>query len=132
MTTDLAPYPAREAEVTATALANHQTVEAHSALARSVNLSRVFCAAVKAGEGAEQAWAAYETNAAVTAAQHGVAFLLRQLQQIAPEQADEIARTLWRHWEDGPLGGWTHQDLLDHQIDPEAVVLAALTASEAA
>jgi hypothetical protein len=122
---NLAPYPKCESDVTATALANHQTVEAHAGLARSVDLSRTFCAAVKAGEPAEQAWADYETNAAVTAAQHGVAFLLRQLQQFAPEQADEIARTLWRHWEDGPLGGWTHQDLLDHGIDPESVLQAA-------
>lgn len=98
MTTTPAPYPPCAAEATADALARHFAVEAHR----------------RAGVGEHEA--AAEADA--------VAFLLRCVQQIAPNQADTIARDLWRRLDTAPIEGQA-EDLKGYGIDPEAVLESA-------
>ncbi|MEV4672691.1 hypothetical protein AB0K34_13635 [Actinomadura sp. NPDC049382] len=115
MTTNLlktiAPYPLHESEVTADALARNLTVVAQ------LNWQRMLDT-----ETAEETRAA--TNLMVNL--FGIVKLLKALQTVAPETAEEVARDLWSDWEDGgSVGEWLHSWLTGFGIDPEQVNAAA-------
>lgn len=107
----IAPYPSRESEATADALARNLTVVAQ------LNWRRMLDT-----ETAEETRAA--TNLMVNL--FGIVKVLKALQTVAPETADEVARDLWSDWEDGgSVGEWLHSWLRDFGIDPERVNAAA-------
>lgn len=107
----IAPYPSRESEATADALARNLTVVAQ------LNWRRMLDT-----ETAEETRAA--TNLMVNL--FGIVKVLKALQTVAPETADEVARDLWSDWEDGgSVGEWLHSWLRDFGIDPEQVNAAA-------
>jgi hypothetical protein len=108
----IAPYPSRESEATADALARNLTVVAQ------LNWRRMLDT-----ETAEETRAA--TNLMVNL--FGIVKVLKALQTVAPETADEVARDLWSDWEDGgSVGEWLHSWLRDFGIDPEQVNAAAV------
>jgi hypothetical protein len=116
---DIAPYPRREADATADAMARNLTVVAQ------LNWRRMLDT-----ETAEDTRAA--TNLLVNL--YGIVKLLKALQAVAPETADEAARDLWADWQDGgALGEWLHAWLTEFGIAPERVdEVAAGLAREAA
>lgn len=108
----IAPYPVHESEATADALARNLTVVAQ------LNWRRMLDT-----ETAEETRAA--TNLMVNL--FGIVKVLKALQAVAPETADEVARDLWSDWEDGgAVGEWLHSWLRDFGIDPEQVNAAAV------
>lgn len=107
----IAPYPQTETDVTADSLARHLTVQAWAQRTHRQN----------ATDPTDREWA---TSEIVTL--FAVVKLLRALQAVAPETADEVARDLWSDWEDGgSVGEWLHSWLRDFGIDPERVNAAA-------
>lgn len=108
---DLAPYPRRESEVTAESLVRSLMVQAQA------NRHRMFYDR--------------DANGAVSGGNrlidvYGVVKLLKVLQTVAPDVADEAARDLWSDWHDGAaVGEWLHAWLLGAGIDPERVNAAA-------
>ncbi|WP_326646625.1 hypothetical protein OG884_18530 [Streptosporangium sp. NBC_01755] len=131
-TDDLAPYPETPEEATADNLARHMAVEAHySATLNSPRFQQVM-AAEKTGENLADKRSLYMLNQALMLAEHGVAFLLHELQRFAPDQADEVAARMWDMWEDPPLQAITWDALESYGIDPEQVSAAALARWEAA
>lgn len=108
---DIAPYPRHEAEATADALARNLTVVAQFNWRRMLDTDT--------GEDTRAA-----TNLLVNL--YGIVKVLKALQAVAPETADEVARDLWADWQDGgALGEWLHAWLRDFGIDPEQVNAAA-------
>ena len=108
---DIAPYPRRESDATADALARNLTVIAQSNWRRMLD--------TEMGEDTRSA-----TNLLVNL--YGIVKLLRALQAVAPETADEVARGLWGDWQDGGvLGEWLHAWLTEYGIAPERVDAAA-------
>jgi hypothetical protein len=108
---DLAPYPRRESEVTAESLTRSLMVQAQANWHRTLN----------AGPAAENHPA---TNRLIDV--FGIVKLLKALQAIAPDTADEVARDLWSDWRDGAaMGEWLHAWLVDAGIAPERVDAAA-------
>ncbi|TDD97593.1 hypothetical protein [Actinomadura rubrisoli] len=112
---DLAPWPATEADVTAESLARYLAVRAQAHQTHRKTAS--------SPEGRE--WA---TSATVD--MFGLVKLLRILQEVAPETADEAAKGLWSDWQDGaPVDEWLWSWLTEYGIDPEAVNRAAVDLS---
>lgn len=108
----IAPYPTREQDATADSLARNLTVVAQ------LNWQRMLDT-----EKAEDIRAA--TGLMVNL--FGIVKVLKALQSVAPETADEVARDLWADWEDGgSVGEWLHSWLRDFEIDPERVQAAAV------
>lgn len=111
---EIAPYPRSESEVTAESLARSLMVQAQA------NWHRMLTAATTA-ESREA------TNRLVDV--YGQVALLKALQAVAPETADEAARDLWADWEDGgAIGERLHGWLTAAGIDPERVNAAAVDA----
>lgn len=107
---DIAPYPRRSSDVTAEALARSLSVQALA------NWTRMTEAP------AEQAVTAGNRLVDV----YGVVKLLKVLQTVAPDVADEVARDLWSDWHDGAaVAEWLHAWLTTAGIDPEQVNAAA-------
>lgn len=116
---DIAPYPRREADATADALARNLTVVAQ------LNWRRMLD--TETGEDTRAA-----TNLLVNL--YGIVKVLKALQAVAPETADEVARDLWADWHDGgAVGEWLHAWLVGFGIDPARVdAVAGEMAREAA
>lgn len=109
---DLAPYPRRESEVTAESLARSLMVQAQANRHRMM-YDRTPDGAVSGG------------NRLIDV--YGVVKLLKVLQTVAPDVADEVARDLWSDWEDGAtVAEWLHAWLTSAGIDPEQVNAAAV------
>lgn len=108
---DIAPYPATEDEVTAESLARHLTVTAWAHRTHRKN----------ATSSTDREWATSEIVNTF-----GIVSLLRALQAVAPETADEAAKDLWLAWEDGgSVDEWLHAWLTGFGIAPERVDAAA-------
>jgi hypothetical protein len=108
---DIAPYPRRESDATAEALARNLTVVAQFNWRRMLD--------TETGEDTRSA-----TNLLVNL--YGIVKVLKALQAVAPETADEVARDLWGDWQDGGvLGEWLHSWLEGFGIDPVRVNAAA-------
>jgi hypothetical protein len=104
---DLAPYPRTEQDATADAVARNLTVVAQFNWRRMLD--------TETGEDTRSA-----TNLLVNL--YGIVKVLKALQAVAPETADEVARDLWGDWQDGGvLGEWLHAWLTEYGIDPERV-----------
>lgn len=108
---EIAPYPRSESEVTAESLVRSLMVQAQA------NRHRMFYDR--------------DANGAVPGGArlidvYGVVKLMKVLQTVAPDVADEVARDLWSDWHDGAaVGEWLHAWLLGAGIDPERVNAAA-------
>lgn len=126
---DLAPYPKTLKGVTADGLARNLTVHAHADAMRSQALHRLMRQAEGTGTEVEAA-DRYQLNVSAYTAEHGVAFALRALIKIAPGKADDVAREIWRQWDNPPIGEHTWVALEAYGIDPGAVE-DVLRASEA-
>ncbi|WP_326642970.1 hypothetical protein OG884_06015 [Streptosporangium sp. NBC_01755] len=131
-TDDLAPYPETPEEATAENLARHMAVEAHYSATLNSPRFQLMMAAEKTGENLADKRSLYMLNQALMLAEHGVAFLLHELQRFAPDQADEVAARMWDMWEDPPLQAITWDALESYGINPEQVSAAALARWEAA
>lgn len=121
----IAPYPRREEDVTADAMAAHFAAFAlmHQALVLN-HLDH------------ENDRAEYMRSVGHTVSYYGLASLLRRVKEHAgSEKADEFATDLWLDWEDGSgIGEWCWEWLTGYGIDPEAVqkVASEVHAAEAA
>lgn len=104
---DIAPYPRTADEVTAESLARSLTVQAQANWTRMVN----------AGPAPEAHAAA---NRLVDV--FGTVKVLKALQAVAPETADEVALDLWSDSLDGAaMGEWLWAWLTEYGIDPVRV-----------
>ncbi|MEV0382323.1 hypothetical protein [Nonomuraea sp. NPDC050643] len=111
------PYPRAEQDVTADGLARRLMVEAHADRVRAASYHQV------AEPAPAEASAYHYANASATAGYAASLFLTR-LAEIAPALADEMARAVWRSWEDAPLTEWTWAALQELGIDPAQVTEA--------
>ncbi|WP_329521198.1 hypothetical protein [Spirillospora sp. NBC_01491] len=108
---ELAPYPRTEAEVTADALVRNLAVWAYA------NRSRRRAATTAAER---------DAATAEIVNLYGIVKVLRALQTLAPDAADEVARGVWRDWEDGAaVDEWLSLWLAGYGIEPSAVDDAA-------
>lgn len=104
---DIAPYPRSVDEVTAYSLGRHLAVQAW--------VQRTHRRTATSGTDWE-----WSTSEIVNL--FAIVWLLRALQAVAPETADEAAKDLWLAWEDGgALGEWLHAWLVGFGIDPARV-----------
>ena len=117
----LAPYPTREQDVTADALARVMAVTGQG------DNARIF-PTMYARDNAEGTpeFVAMDLIHAMTMAgavqSYTIVHLLRTLQEIAPDKADEVAKDVWNAWEDGgAIGEWLYEWLTEYGIDPAAV-----------
>lgn len=108
---EFAPWPRTAAEVTAESLARSLTVQAQA------NWTRML----SAGPASEAHTAA---NRVIDV--YAIVKLLKTLQAVAPDTADEVARDLWSDLRDAvSIGEWLHSWLTEYGIDPERVDAAA-------
>ncbi|TYK45195.1 hypothetical protein [Actinomadura decatromicini] len=115
---DIAPYPRRESEVTAESLARSLMVQAQANRHRMVH-----------GRDADDAVAGGNRLVDV----YGLVKLLKVLQTVAPDAADQVARDLWRDWHDGAaVWEWLDSWLRAAGIAPERVDAAAADLMRAA
>jgi hypothetical protein len=109
---DIAPWPRTEAEATADAVAKSLTVGAHARDRYIQTLNTT-----------DKEWG---TQVGLLVNEFGVVYLLKFLADFHPDVADDAARLLWSHWEDGGvipelLWGW----LSKWGIDPDQVAEVA-------
>lgn len=125
---DIAPYPTGD-NVTAENLALYETVGAY---AYDVHVSELSKEAFSSESGSEVARRYHDALVTFTA-RFAVAFLLRKIREVVPDQADEIAEHLHGLWMDGGsmpefLWDW----LVEDGIDPRVVKRAVIERLEAA
>ena len=120
---EIAPYPEREEDVTAEAMAKHYTAFAQ------MHHRRI--ALILHSDNSE-----WIKSIGFVTAHYGIVYLLRELEERAgAKQADEVAKRLWADWEDGSgLGERLWEWLTEYGVDPEAVnkVAAEIHAAEQA
>jgi hypothetical protein len=107
----IAPYPTREDEATAEAMAKH-----YAAFAQMHN--HMVTALIATND--RDQWSKSIAN---VVAYYGVTYLLRELEERAgTKQADEVAQLLWLAWQEGSSVGLDLWEWLEEDgIDPEAV-----------
>ena len=103
---DIAPWPRTEDEVTADSLGRHLTVTAWAHRTHRKNAT-----------GTDREWATSEIVNTF-----GIVSVLRALQAVAPQAADEAAKNLWSAWDDGgSVYELLHSWLTEYGIDPGRV-----------
>jgi len=108
---DIAPYPRSVDEVTAYSLGRHLAVQAW--------VQRTHRRTATSGTDWE-----WSTSEIVNL--FAIVWLLRALQAVAPETADEAAKDLWLAWEDGgAVREWLWSWLTAAGIDPGQVTAVA-------
>ena len=118
---EFAPWPETEEDVTAEALAKHLAVSAQARIGQIDDLMQ---------DGSEAGQRLYMTTIGLFVNEYGTVRALRALIGVfvdAPHHADEVARDLWRDWNDGGSMGerlW-HWLSEDYGIDPDEVTEAA-------
>jgi len=117
----LAPWPKREEDVTADALARHLAVSAQARIGQIDDLMQ---------DGSEAGKRLYMTTIGLFVNEYGMVRALRALIDVfvdAPVHADKVAQDLWRDWQDGgSIGEWLwHWLSEDYGIDPDEVTAAA-------
>lgn len=112
---DVAPYPKREEDVTAVALARHLACQVQADIARS--LGHYY-----QGSGDRQGAHDFGLLVGRLTGRWGCLRLLRALIEHAPDHADEVAKQLWCDWNDGSSPPeFTWEWLTEYGIDPERV-----------
>jgi len=125
---EIAPYPST-GEVTANTLLRYETVHTYAHEARTRDLAT---AASSTRPGSPE-WSRYSESAMTLVRQFAVVFLLRQIRDIAPDRADEVAAHLQELWTDGGVIRECLYDwLVEAGIDPREVERAVTSRKEAA
>jgi hypothetical protein len=123
---DLAAYPQTVDEVTADALLRYETVAAYAHMTET----QALCRAAFRPTATDADKRRYFDAEMVMAQQFAVLFVLRNLKEFAPAAvADDVAKRLHAAWDDGScFGDFLFSWLVEYEIDPEAVFVAATNA----